>query len=42
MALNFDAKFERKMTCGLKNDEEFRKFSPEHVRKSKNWDFDKF
>ena len=40
MALNFDAKFERKMTCGLKNDEEFRKFSPEHVRKSKNWDFD--
>ena len=40
MALNFDAKFEGKMTCGFKNHEEFSKFSPEHVWKSKNWDFD--
>ena len=26
--------------CFQKWHEEFSKFSPEHVRKSKNWDFD--
>ena len=36
MARNADAKFEGKMTCALKNDEEFRKVLPEHVWKSKN------
>ena len=36
MALNTDATFERKLTFH----EEFSKFSSEHVRKSKNWDFD--
>ena len=37
--LNFDGLL---LTCAFKNNEEFSKFSPEHVRKSKNWDFDKF
>ena len=35
MALNFDAKFEGKMTCGFKNDKEFSKFSPEHFESLK-------
>ena len=40
MALNIDAKFEGKLTCTFKKcHEEFSKISPEHVRKSKNWDF---
>ena len=38
MALNIDAIFEGKLTYAFKN--EFNKFSSEHVRKSKNWDFD--
>ena len=40
MELNIDAKFEVKMTCAFKNDEKFSTFSPEHVRNSKNWNFD--
>ena len=35
MTLKSDAKFEEKVTCGLKNDEEFGKFSPEHLKVSK-------
>ena len=31
MALNIDATFEGKLTCAFKNDEEFSKFSTEHV-----------
>ena len=40
MALSIDATFKGKLTCAFKNDEEFSKFSPEHIRKSKNWNFD--
>ena len=40
MARNTDARFEGKLTCAFKYDEEFSTFSPEHVWKSKNWDFD--
>ena len=40
MALNTDATFKGKLICAFKNDEEFSKFSPEHVWKSKNWGFD--
>ena len=40
MVLNIDAKFVGKLNCAFKNDEEFREFSPQHVRKSKNQDFD--
>ena len=41
MALNIDATFEGKLTCAFKNDMNLAsKFSPEHVQKSKNWDFD--
>ena len=36
MALRSDAKFKGKLTCGLENDKEFGKFSPEHS-KSQNW-----
>ena len=40
MALNIDVKFEGKLRlCIQKWQEEFRKFSPEHVQKSKNLDF---
>ena len=39
MELNIDAKFEGKMTCAFKNDEEFSTFGLQHVWKSKNWDF---
>ena len=42
MALNIDATFEGKLTCALKIDKEFSKFLPEHVRKSKNLDFEGF
>ena len=35
MALNINTKYDGKLTGAFKND-----FSPEHVRKSKNWDFD--
>ena len=35
MTLMIDAKFEEKLTCGLKNDEEFGKFSPEQLKVSK-------
>ena len=41
MALNIDATFKGKLTCAFKNDMNLAsKFSPEHVQKSKNWDFD--
>ena len=32
MATKSDAKFEEKLTCGLENDKEFGKFSPEHLK----------
>ena len=35
MALESDAKFEKKLTCGLENNEEFGKFLPEHLKVSK-------
>ena len=35
MALNIDAKFEGKLTFAFKNDEEFGKFSPQHLKVSK-------
>ena len=35
MALNIDAKFEGKLTFAFKNDEQFGKFSPEHLKTSK-------
>ena len=35
MALESDAKFEKKPTCGLENNEEFGKFLPEHLKVSK-------
>ena len=35
MTLKRDAKFGKKMTCGLKNDEEFGEFSLEHLKVSK-------
>ena len=40
MALNADATFEEKLTCAFKNDRNYSKFLPEHVWKSKNWEFD--
>ena len=41
MALNIDATFEGKLTCVSKNwHEEFSKFLPEQVQKSKYWDSD--
>ena len=41
MALNTDTTFEGKLTCAFKNDmRNYSKFSPEHVWKSKNWNFD--
>ena len=39
MALNIDATFEGKLTCAFKNDMR-NSASPEHVRRSKNCDFD--
>ena len=39
MALKSDAKFKEKLTCGLENDKEFGKFSPEHSKVSE-LDFD--
>ena len=37
MALNTDTTFEGKLTCAFKNDmRNYRKFSPEHVWKSKD------
>ena len=39
MVLNIDAKFEEKLTCAFRWHEEFSKFPPGVVRKSKNWDF---
>ena len=40
MALKIDTKFEGKVTYASKNDmRKIRKFSPEHLPKSKNWDF---
>ena len=40
MTLKSDAKFEEKLTCGLKND--MRNLANFHqcTRKSQNWDFD--
>ena len=38
IALDINAKFEGKITCSLKNDKKFSKFSPEHLWKSKNCD----
>ena len=35
MTLKSDAKFEKKLTCCLENDEEFCKFLPEHSKVSK-------
>ena len=42
MTMTNDAKFEEEMTCQFKIDmrRNLAKFSPEHVQKSKNWDFD--
>ena len=42
MALNIDRTFEGKLTCAFKNDMKnlAGKFSPEHVQKSKDWNFD--
>ena len=41
MALNADTTFEGKLACTFQKwHEEFSKFSPEHVRKSKNWNCD--
>ena len=39
MALKSDAKFKEKLTCGLENEKEFGKFSPEHSKVSE-LDFD--
>ena len=39
IALNIDATFEGKLTCAFKNDMR-NSVSLEHVRKSKNCDFD--
>ena len=40
MALEIDTQFEGKLTCAFKNDMmKLVKLSPEHVLKSKNWDF---
>ena len=41
MSLKGDAKYEEKLTCGLENDKEYGKFSPEHLKVSKlgfQWD----
>ena len=41
MTLKSHAKFEAKLTCGLKNDEEFSQFLSEHLKVSKlvfSWD----
>ena len=35
MTLKGDAKFEEKLTCGLENDNEYGKFSPEQFKVSK-------
>ena len=35
MTLKSDSKFKQKLTCCLENDEEFGKFSPEHLNVSK-------
>ena len=35
MTLKSDAKFEEKLACCLENDDEFCKFSPEHLKVSK-------
>ena len=41
MALNTDTIFEGKLTCAFKNDmRNYSKFSPDHVWKPKNWNFD--
>ena len=41
MALKIDATFEEKLTSAFKYDiEDFSKFSPERVGKSRNWHFD--
>ena len=38
--IKYWCKIEGKLTCPFKNKmTEFSKFSPEHVGKSKNWDF---
>ena len=40
MALESDAKFEKKLTCGLENNEEFGRFLTEHLNVgTQNWDF---
>ena len=41
MVLNTDTTFEGKLTCAFKNDmRNYSKISPDHVRKSENWNFD--
>ena len=35
MTLKSHANFEEKLTCGLKKDERFGKFSPKHLKVSK-------
>ena len=41
MVLNTNTTFEGKLTCAFKNGmRNYSKFSPDHVRKSKNWNFD--
>ena len=35
MILKSGAKLEEKLTCSLKNDKKFGKFSPEHLKVSK-------
>ena len=41
IALNTDTTFEGKLTCAFKNDmRNYSKFSPDHVWKPKNWNFD--
>ena len=40
MVLNISVKFKRKLTCAFKSDmRNLANFLPEHVQKSKNWDF---
>ena len=40
MALKVDAKFERKLTCDLKNDMKNLANFHQSTRKSQNWDFE--
>ena len=39
MTLKKDAKFEKKLTCGLENDMRNMANVHQSTRKSKNWDF---